>query len=67
LVRSAGEWSALEAPSARRQKAKGGRADFGKGEFVERVLELVQEQPEQRTRLLTKGPDLEKLRITPPA
>ena len=61
LVRSAGGWNALKARRRENRREKGDERILGRGEFVERVLELAQEQLEQRTRLFAKGPGLEKL------
>jgi hypothetical protein len=67
FVRSKGGWRTLMAGRPERRREKGDERILESGKLAERVLELAQEQLEQRSRLLTKGPDLETVLITPPA
>jgi REP element-mobilizing transposase RayT len=61
LVRSAGGWRALLARRSAGIWERGDERILGRGEFVERVLEMAQEQLERKSLLLTRGPDLETL------
>ena len=53
----------MKARRRENRREKGDERILGSGEFVERVLELAQEELEQRSRLLSTGPSLEELLV----
>jgi len=61
LVRSVGGWSALKALRSRRERVKGDERILGSSEFVERVLEMAEEEMEKKTTYRARGLDMESL------
>jgi REP element-mobilizing transposase RayT len=61
LIRSVGGWSALKALRSRRVRIKGDERILGSSEFVERVLEMAEEEMEQKTTYRARGLDVKTL------
>jgi hypothetical protein len=61
LVRSAGGWSALKAYRSRGLRVKGDERILGSSEFVERVLELAEEEMEKKAKYQARGLDIKRL------
>jgi len=61
LIRSAGGWSALKDQLRAGIRMKGDERILGSSMFVQEVLERADEELEQRTRLRSRGIDLETL------
>ena len=61
LVRSVGGWSALKALRTRRERVKGDERILGSSEFVERVLEMAEEEMEKKTAYRARGLDMKSL------
>jgi putative transposase len=61
MVRSIGGWSALKALRTRGIRVKGDERILGSSEFVERVLELAEEEMEKEGRYQARGLDLESM------
>ena len=61
VVRSVGGWSALKALRTRRERVKGDERILGSSEFVERVLEMAEEEMEKKTTYRARGLDMESL------
>jgi REP-associated tyrosine transposase len=61
LVRSVGGWSVLKALRSRRVRVKGDERILGSSEFVERVLEMAEEEMEKKTTYRARGLDMESL------
>jgi hypothetical protein len=61
LIRLTGGWSALKSQRSTGMRIMGDERILGSSDFVERVLRRVNEDYEQRTLLMAKGPDLNTL------
>jgi REP element-mobilizing transposase RayT len=61
LVRSVGGWSALKAYRSRGMRVKGDERILGSSEFVERVLELAEEEMEKKAKYQARGVDIGSL------
>lgn len=61
LIRSVGGWSALKARRRMGIRMKADERILGSGPFVEQVLETANEELEQRTRLRSRGLNLETI------
>ena len=61
LIRSVGGWSALMSQKSDGVRIMGDERILGSSDFVESVLQRANEDYEQRTRILAKGPDLDAL------